>query len=53
MELYKCIILLFLKELFNEFFDNSDFPDDWSNSLIAPLHKKGSIFDPNNFLESP
>ena len=53
VEVYKCIIgtifLPFLKELFNEMFDNSDFPDDWSKSLITPLHKKRPIIDPNNF----
>ena len=41
-------ILPFLHKLFIDIFDNSSFPDDWSRSVITPLHKKGPVSNPDN-----
>ena len=52
MEMYKNTlndILPFLHKLFNDIFDTSSFPDDWSRSIITPLHKKGSVSNPDNY----
>ena len=52
MEMYKNTlndILPFLHKLFNDTFDTSSFPDDWSGSIITPLHKKGSVSNPDNY----
>ena len=52
LEMYKHtihIILPFLNALFNEIFENGDFPAQWSQSIITPIHKKGSKLDPNNY----
>ena len=52
LEMYKhtiYIILPFLNALFNEIFQNGDFPEQWSQSIITPIHKKGSKSDPNNY----
>jgi hypothetical protein len=43
------IILPFLNALFNEIFENGNFPEEWSQSIITPIHKKGSKSDPNNY----
>ena len=52
MEMYKNTlsdILPFLHKLFNHIFDTSSFPDDWSRSVITPVHKKGSVSNPDNY----
>ena len=33
--------------MFNKFY--SFFPEDWSTSLITPIHKKGDTNNPNNY----
>ncbi|NRB82033.1 MAG: reverse transcriptase family protein, partial [Saccharospirillaceae bacterium] len=38
---------LILTKLYNLCFDNSVYP--WSSSIITPLHKKGSLDDPDNY----
>ena len=51
----KCFIvpqnLLFpyLTIVFNNIFTSGNIPDNWGKSIICSLHKKGSIYDPNNF----
>ena len=42
-------ILDFLVVLFNNIFDSGNFPEAWTESIIQPIHKKGSIHDPNNY----
>lgn len=42
-------ILPFLIKFFNYIFDNGLFPDNWSLSILQPLHKKGDINNPDNF----
>ena len=42
-------IIPFLSKLFNKMFDMHYFPDLWSRSIILPLHKKGSVLDPDNY----
>ena len=52
IEMYKYTlndILPFLNLLFNEIFDSGSFPENWSESIITPLHKKGPVNDPNNY----
>ena len=36
-----------LKRMFNNCLDVSAYP--WNTSLVTPLHKKGNIYDPNNY----
>ena len=50
--MYKYIIhifLPFLNELFNEIFENGDFPEHWCQSIINPIHNKVSKSDPYNY----
>ena len=42
-------IIDYLHELFNKLFDNGFYPNDWSESIILPLFKKGNVNDPNNY----
>jgi len=39
----------FLYRLFNEILESGSFPEQWSESIITPIHKKGSKADPNNY----
>ena len=38
-----------LTTLFNTIFDLADYPDDWTQGLIYPVHKKGDKSDPQNY----
>ena len=38
-----------LHKLFNFIFDKGVFPEIWNDSLLVPLHKKGSKADPCNY----
>lgn len=42
-------ILPFLVNFFNHLFDNGLFPDNWSLSILQPLHKKGDTSMPDNY----
>ena len=35
--------------LFNFVFDSGEFPTSWSDGLLVPIHKKGSLSSPNNY----
>lgn len=43
------ISLPYLNKLFNHILDNGNFPAEWSENMIVPIHKKGSVNNPNNF----
>jgi hypothetical protein len=38
-----------LSQLFTYSFENSILPDEWLQSIITPIFKKGSASDPNNY----
>ena len=40
-------MLLLIQYLFNKCLELGAYP--WSTSLVTPLHKKGDIYDPNNY----
>jgi hypothetical protein len=42
-------ILPFLVALFNHLFEHGLFPDNWSLSILQPLHKKGDPSIPDNY----
>ena len=42
-------ILPFLNVLFNKIYDTGIFPSEWSKSIICPIHKSGSLSNPENF----
>ena len=42
-------IIEFFVEFFNRLFDTGLYPENWSESIILPLFKKGNINDPNNY----
>ena len=39
----------FSVKLFNDIFDKGIYTDNWTESVILPLHKKGNVSDPNNY----
>ena len=41
--------LPYIKALFNDILSSGTFPSIWCESLITPIHKKGSYSDPNNY----
>lgn len=45
----KTILLPYILTLFNKIFDIGYFPESWSEGLVVPLHKKGSVNDVNNY----
>ena len=52
IEMYKKTLHLtlpYLHKLFNEVFNSGHFPSEWANSIIYPVHKKGSVNYPNNY----
>ena len=38
-----------LTALFNTIFDSADYPKDWAQGLIYPVHKKGDKSDAQNY----
>jgi hypothetical protein len=42
-------IIKFLVVLFNKLFNDGIYPEDWKESIIVPLFKKGDINDTNNY----
>ena len=43
------LILPILHKLFNRLFEFGEFPEDWCNSIIVPLYKRGNINEPSNY----
>ena len=39
----------FLVELFNTILHSGNYPQQWREAFICPLHKKGTIHDPQNY----
>ena len=44
----ECVVN-FLVKLFNTLFEEGLFPDNWTESVVFPLFKKGTMNDPNNY----
>ena len=42
-------IVPFLVHLFNKVFASGEYPEAWTEAVIYPLHKKGSIHEPDNY----
>jgi len=42
-------LLPYIRKLFQRLFTRGEFPDCWAKSIIIPLHKKGSLNNPNNY----
>jgi len=42
-------IIQALEKLFNLVLKSGNFPETWSEGLIAPIYKKGDKFEPNNY----
>jgi hypothetical protein len=42
-------VLNFFTKLFNRLFETGEFPEEWTESIIQPLHKKGDINSPDNY----
>ena len=38
-----------LTKLFNSIFTSRQYPQEWNQGIITPIHKKGSKLDPNNY----
>jgi hypothetical protein len=39
----------YLRHLYNGVLLSGKFPDRWCKAILAPIHKKGSVSDPNNY----
>ena len=49
---YTCendLIISFFVAFFNSLFDRGVYPENWSESIVLPLFKKGSVNNPNNY----
>ena len=43
------LILPCLSKIFNEIFSKGVYPSSWSESIVVPIHKRGSIHEANNY----
>ena len=43
------LIVTFFLKLFNSLFDKGIFPENWTESIILPLFKKGNVNNPSNY----
>ena len=39
----------FLTRLFNTIYDKKTYPEEWSRSIVVPIHKGGNSLDPSNY----
>ena len=52
IEMLKCstnVTVTYSKHLFNRILVTGNFPKQWCQAVLAPLHKKGSKADPGNY----
>jgi len=52
IELFKCgkdFLIPYLEIILNSAFESSHFPKSWCVGVLIPLHKKGSVSEPNNY----
>ena len=42
-------IIPFLVQLLNTIFTSGEYPEAWTETIIQPLHRKGSIHEPDNY----
>ena len=42
-------VVPFLVKYFNKLFTSGSYPEDWSEAIIHPLHKKGDVDSPDNY----
>ena len=52
IEMLKCsthVTLPYLRHLYNRVLTTGNFPKQWCQAVLAPLHKKGLKSDPNNY----
>ena len=42
-------IIPFLVHLLNTIFTSGEYPEAWTETIIQPLHRKGSIHEPDNY----
>ena len=43
------IVVPFLKHLYNTVLSSGNFPKQWCQAVLVPIHKKGNKSDPNNY----
>ena len=43
------VLLPYILKLFNVILELGHFPEKWTDGFIVPLHKKGSINEPENY----
>ena len=43
------VIIPFFVKLFNTLFDKGSFPEEWTESIILPIYKKGDVNNPKNY----
>lgn len=43
------VLIPLIRNLFNRLFTKGEFPEQWTNIIIVPLHKKGSVNNADNY----
>ena len=46
------VIMPILKNMFNHILTHGSFPHTWPVGIITPIHKKGSLFNADNYRAS-
>ena len=47
--MYHRICTAIFEHCFNNILSTGEIPDSWGKSILCPLHKKSSLYDPDNF----